>query len=92
MQGTVLGGSIFATMSLPGVNGSVSKELCTVDDLLRDRAKSKDPPPFLAYPRATQVSDDYEILSTADVDRLVDGAAKFLVEHGFSPVVCRRSN
>ena len=74
-------------MSTVSTKDSAGTEPYTIDDILRDRALTDTPPSFLAYPKKKDTSGGYEVLSTLDVDRLVDGAAETLTEHGFPPVV-----
>jgi hypothetical protein len=45
--------------------------------------------PLLAYPVSRKSVDDYEFFTGAQLNRLVDGAAKALINVGFEPVVCK---
>lgn len=61
-------------------------DILTFDRLLRQRAIDADQSPLIAYPKSRQGVTDYELLTGATLHRLVDGAAKCLLELGFKPV------
>ena len=67
----------------------MARNIYTIDDLIRCRSLSGEPIPCLAYPRTPKGLVDYEILTTEELDRLVDCAAKHLIGKGFVPVVGR---
>lgn len=59
----------------------------TFDDLIRRRSEERIQTPLLAYPKSKQGLTDYELFSGKDINRLIDGAVKRLIEEGFAPVV-----
>jgi hypothetical protein len=63
------------------------EHLLTVDQLIRQRAIDVDQTPLLAYPKSPLGVGDYEHFTGVHLNRLVDGAAKALIEAGIKPVV-----
>ncbi|KAH8668812.1 putative NRPS-like enzyme [Xylariales sp. PMI_506] len=57
----------------------------TFDQLLRQRAADPDQASLLAFPRERYGTTDYELISGSLLNSFVDGAAKALMEKGFSP-------
>jgi hypothetical protein len=62
--------------------------LQTFDELLLERASDVDQVPLIAYPKTKHGVDDYEFFTGSQLDRLVDGAVKSLLEEGVEVVVC----
>ena len=48
----------------------------------------QDQSPLIAYPKTRNGVDDYEFITGAQLNRLVDGAAKALLAAGVEAVVC----
>lgn len=59
----------------------------TFDELIRRRALDDDQTPLIAYPKTHLGIDDYELFNGKTLNRLVDGASKFLISIGLLPVV-----
>jgi hypothetical protein len=60
----------------------------TFDEVIRERAGDEDQVPLVAYPKSKLGITDYEFFTGKQLDRLVDGAAKCLVQAGVKPLVC----
>ncbi|PMD33859.1 putative NRPS-like enzyme [Hyaloscypha variabilis F] len=54
----------------------------TFDQVIRERASDDDQSPLIAYPKSKLGVADYEVFTGKQLDRLVDGAAKALLEAG----------
>jgi hypothetical protein len=63
------------------------KPLYTLDELIRQRALDDDQSPLIAYPKTRLGIDDYELFSGKELNGLIDGAAKALMQAGIEPVV-----
>jgi hypothetical protein len=63
------------------------KIIHTFDEVIRERGNDEDQNPLIAYPRSKQGITDYELFSGRQLDLLVDGAAKRLLEAGIEPLV-----
>lgn len=61
--------------------------LNTLDELIRRRALDTDQTPLIAYPKTRLGVYNYELFTGKHLNRLVDGAAKYLLKSGFPPVV-----
>lgn len=61
-------------------------ELFVVDDIIRHRAADNSPAPILAYPRTPDSVDAYETFTGQQLDRLIDGAVKYFLDHGLKAV------
>ena len=61
--------------------------LLTLDDLIRRRAENSFNKPLVAYPASPKGLTDFELLTGADLNCLVDAAAKHLISIGIKPVV-----
>ncbi len=71
-------------------DAGTKEEIFTFDQLLRQRAVDTDQTPLLAYPKSWLGINDYELVTGAELNRFVDGAAKALLRRGFKPVVSHR--
>ncbi|KAF3916714.1 hypothetical protein ABW20_dc0106499 [Dactylellina cionopaga] len=65
---------------------SDTNKIWTFDQLLRQRAIDEDQTPILAFPKTRQGIADYELITSACLNRFVDGAAKCLIRKGFPAV------
>jgi hypothetical protein len=63
------------------------KIIYTFDEVIRERAIDEDQSPLLAYPKSKHGITDYELFDGRQLDRLVDGAAKALIDAGIRPLV-----
>jgi hypothetical protein len=59
----------------------------TFDQVIRERASDDDQSPLIAYPKSKLGVADYEVFTGKQLDRLVDGAAKALLEAGLRSLV-----
>jgi hypothetical protein len=59
----------------------------TFDELIRQRAQDTEQVPLVAYPKTRFGVDNYELFTGKDLNRLIDGAAKHLLQAGLIPVV-----
>ena len=59
----------------------------TFDDVIRQRAVDLDQVPLVAYPKTKTGVTDYEHFTGAHLNRLIDGAAKALLNSGIEPIV-----
>jgi hypothetical protein len=59
----------------------------TFDDVIRERAVDEDQNPLIAYPKSSLGITDYEFFDGRQLDRLVDGAAKYLLTCGVRALV-----
>ena len=62
-------------------------KIYTFDQLIRQRAVDEDQTPLFAYPKSRLGIIDYEFVTGKQLDRLVDGAARALIQAGVGPVV-----
>lgn len=59
----------------------------TYDEVIRSRALDEDQVPLIAYPKSKLGITDYEFFTGKELDRLVDGAAKALINSGLRSLV-----
>lgn len=57
----------------------------TIDGVIRSHAAESEQKPFLCYP--VKGASDFEEHTPAEVDRYVDLAARYYVDHGLEPAV-----
>ena len=59
----------------------------TFDEVIGSRALDDVQVPLIAYPKSKLGITDYEFFTGKQLDRLVDGAAKSLINSGLKPLV-----
>jgi hypothetical protein len=66
---------------------NIDEKTYTFDQLIRQRAKDEDQTPLFAFPKSRLGVTDYELITGKKLNQVVDGAAKALIQIGFSPIV-----
>lgn len=61
--------------------------ICSVDDLLVQRANEETQAPLVAYPRSVDGLTDFTLFTAKDLDSFTDAAAKRLLDHGMRIIV-----
>jgi hypothetical protein len=76
--------STTSSATIRQANQAVPESICTIDDLLRNRATTIPTVPIVAYPRTKKGLTDYVHYTAKDLDRFAEEAAKRYLEAGIS--------